>query len=319
MALSMLEAIDRQWPGAHVTWVCGETAAPLVRAAERVNEVVALNDRKLLRGGVFGALSTLCRIWLKLLGKSFDLILTGHSDPRYRLLSLTALGKERRGFGMGGWGPIPGRFHGDEYVRLVTGVDGPEALRAKIPQFRLPLLSGIEDLLPRNGKPLIALAPGGAKNILRDDALRRWPLENYALLARFLTENGNAVLITGGTGDEWVREAFEKTGVVDLIGKTGLTDLVALYGKCQLLVTHDSGPLHLGVLAGTRVLALFGPTHPDEKVRKDAKTTVLWGGEALACRPCYDGREFAKCGNNMCLGGITPQRVYAEAIRLLGK
>ncbi len=318
MALSMLEAIDRKWPGAHVTWVCGEAVAPLVKAPGRVNEVVVLNDRKLLRGGVGGALSVLVPLWFKLLGRKFDLVLSGHSDPRYGLLSATVMAYERRSFGKGRGGPVPGRYHGDEYVRLVTDEDGPEAFKARIPSFKFEPAPALQNVLSAGGN-FVALAPGGAKNILRDDALRRWPLENYVRLAELLVKNGNKVLLTGGPGDEWVREAFQKTPFIDLIGKTSLMDLVALYGKCALVVTHDSGPLHLAMLAGAPVLALFGPTDPVEKVPANGKNLVLWGGEELACRPCYDGKNYAACSNNLCLKSVTVEKVHQEALRLLKK
>jgi heptosyltransferase II len=47
------------------------------------------------------------------------------------------------------------------------------------------------------------------------------------------------------------------------------------------------------------------------------KLRVLWGGEDLACRPCYDGREFAACADNRCMKGISPAQVLAAAEEIL--
>lgn len=76
--------------------------------------------------------------------------------------------------------------------------------------------------------------------------------------------------------------------------------------------------MHLAIASGAKVLALFGPTIPSEKVPVDEKVRVLWGGEHLDCRPCYDGRNYADCDDNQCLKSITVERVLSEAVRMMG-
>jgi heptosyltransferase-2 len=283
-----------------------------------VDELVVIHDRRLLKGGVPGAFSVLAPLWLKFLGKSFDLIVTGHSDSRYGLLSFTALGKIRRQFGEspeGRW-PVPGRYHADEYVRLITGQNGPDAPKGITPILSLPLPQSLaEKLVP--GKKVVALAPGGAKNILRDDALRRWPLEHYVQLTEKLLQKGYQVITTGSMGDDGIRDSFKHLSVVDLVGQTSVMDLIALYGRSDLVITHDSGPLHLAIASGKPVIGLFGPTVPWEKVLRAERIKVLWGGEQLACRPCYDGKNYAVCAKNECLQSISVNQVYAEAERIL--
>ncbi len=319
MALSMLDPIFQKDPEASVTWVCGKTVEPLLRAVGKINELIAVDEKKLLTGGFWERGREVLSVWARLMGKRFDLVVTAHSDPRYRLLSLAAIGKVRRSFGHSGgraW-PVPGRYHGDEYARLITGIDGPDAPRGKMPVLRIPLRPELRGALKTNGKSWMVLAPGGAKNVLREDGLRRWPIENYRRLAELLAEYGYPVVLTGSSSDGWVSDFFKGMEVLDLIGKTSLLDLVALYGECPLVITHDSGPMHLAALAGTPCLALFGPTSPLEKVSGEAKTRVLWGGEQLACRPCYDGKKYADCANNVCLRSVSARKVYEEAVQIL--
>ena len=85
----------------------------------------------------------------------------------------------------------------------------------------------------------------------------------------------------------------------------------------DLVITHDGGPLHLALLAGTRLIALFGPTSPHEKVPERDGVVVLWGGADLACRPCYDGNDYADCPLNVCLREVSVERVHEEADRLI--
>jgi heptosyltransferase-2 len=318
MSLAMLKEIDRQWPGAQIAWVCGEGAAPLVEAVRRVDEIIVVNDQKLLKGGLPGALGALIPLWFRFLGKSFDLIVTGHSDPRYGWLSLTAHGKIRRQFGEGKEGrwPVPGRYHADEYVRLITGQNGPQAVLGRVPTLSLPLTQALSEKIV-SGKKVVALAPGGAKNILRDDALRRWPLDHYARLAKKLLEKDYQVVITGSSADDGIRDSFKQLPVLDLVGQTSVTDLIALYGRTDLVITHDSGPLHLAIASGKPVMGLFGPTNPWEKVPRDEKVKILWGGENLACRPCYDGKNYTVCPANECLRGVSVDQVYAEIEKIL--
>jgi len=319
MALSVLEPLRQLDPNVHITWVCGRTVAPLLRASGGVQEIIEVEEGNLLKGSLPRRLGTLFPLWFKLLGRSFDLILTGHSDPRYGLLSLTAVGKKRRRFQNKGERkmPLPGRFHGDEYVRLVTDKDGPEGIKARLPKLQLTLRSELKSRISRTEKPLVALAPGGSKNVLRDDQLRRWPVVHYRRLAEMLEKDGFQVLLTGSSSDQWVEEAFQGSGIDSLIGATDLLDLVALYGNCRLVVTHDSGPLHLAALAGAPCLALFGPTNPLEKVAAGTNVHYLWGGAELACRPCYDGKNYADCARNVCLEGLSIERVYEKAVQLL--
>ena len=321
MALSMLHPLYEKDPQVQVTWVCGRAVEPLLRATGKVRELIVVDETALLKGSAPQKALALLSLWARLFGRSFNLVLTGHSDPRYRWVSLLCRAGERRGFRPVEEKsfPAPGRYHGDEYARLADGAGVPSAKGAILPSLQLPLSHEIQSLLPKDGRPRVALAPGGAKNVMRDDALRRWPLEHYARLAGDLTRDGVSVVLTGASSDEWVRKAFEGLPVTDLVGKTSLTDLTALYGACRLLITHDSGPLHLAILAGTPTLSLFGPTRPEEKVPSNPKNRVIWGGEHLACRPCYDGKNYADCSSNDCLKSVSPEGVYREVKAILQK
>ena len=317
MALPMVEAARRLDPGAQITWLCGETVKPLVEALGTVDEVLALDERKLLAGTIRERTKVLVETWKRLGGRRFDLVVTAHGDRRYRLLALAARGGERRSFGFHGgrpW-PVPGRYHGDEYARLIHDVDGPAAERIPLPRLSFGLRADLSAMLdpPRT---TIVLVPGGAKNLLRDDALRRWPLPSYVEVARTLIDNDVRVVIAGAASDEWVRDAFARLPVVDVVGRTDLLQLAALFQRSNLVVTHDSGPMHLAVLADAPVLALFGPTRPAEKIVHSARHRVLWGGEGLPCRPCYDGRGYAANADNRCLRSITPTDVSRTALAM---
>jgi heptosyltransferase-2 len=308
MALPMLEKIREVDEDANITWVCGHPVAPLLSAFNCIDELIVVDEGKLC--GACGTLLAACeltKVCARLAGRSYDLVVTGHRDSRYRLLSCTVRGTKRRSWGWG-W-PVPGRYHGDECVRLVTGADGPSTRPTDLPTLRLPLSESLQAALRAARTPLIALAPGGARNALRDQPLKRWPLQSYVELAKRAVEFGWGVAITGAPSDEWVSAAFREISIVDLVGKTSIVDLVAVYNRCDAILTHDSGPMHLAALAGAPLVALFGPTDPAWFAPRGKCTKVLWGGSELVCRPCYDGRGYAQCADNRCMQGIGVEMV----------
>jgi heptosyltransferase-2 len=269
MAMNMLGQ------GHEITWVCGKTVAPLLRG---LTELIEVDEKRLLTGK--WKVVALVALWWKLLGRSFDLVITAHPDPRYQWITKFVRAKERKV-----WKPS-GRYHGDEYRELLAGA--------------LPKVEGRPFDL---GRPYVVIAPGGARNLLAESPHRRWPIERYAELMRKLPIT---VVVTGSESDAWVRDHLPE-GYVDLIGKTDLLDLLGVLQKAKALITHDSGPLHLAKLARCPVIALFGPTNPTQFAGPGVN--VLWGGEGLPCRPCYDGKKFAQCAHFSCMRAISVERV----------
>jgi heptosyltransferase-2 len=322
MALPMITALRSENTQKHITWLCGTIAAPLLRCVDGIEDVIAIDEAAVLAGNRARKAQAVMAAWSALRGKRFDLVLTAHTDSRYRLFGAGVRATERRWLGERGARSrlVAGRYYGDEYVRLATEVDDGTARRFAPPPLRVELDRGVGERLARlDARAPVALAPGGARNPGRDDPLRRWPVERYAEVARELVRRGRTVLLTGAPNDAWIRPAFEGIDVVDLVGATTLPGLVALYARCGVVVTHDSGPLHLARLSGAPLVGLFGPTSPASMLREDARTIALWPGAMLPCAPCYDGRNFAPCGDNVCMQHIGSNDVVARVDALLAR
>ena len=320
MALPMITALRSENAQTRITWLCGMIAAPLLRCVDGIEDVIAVNETSVLAGNRARKAQAVMAAWSALRGKRFDLVLTAHTDSRYRLFGARVHANERRWLGERSARSrlVAGRYYGDEYVRLVTGVDNGTALRFEPPPLRVELDRGVGVRLAQlDARPMVALAPGGARNPGHDDPLRRWPVARYAEVARELVRQGRRVLLTGAPHDALVRPAFEGIDVVDLVGATTLPGLVALYARCGVVVTHDSGPLHLARLSGAPLVGLFGPTSPASMLCEDARAIALWPGATLPCAPCYDGRSFAPCADNICMQRIGSNDVLARVDALL--
>jgi ADP-heptose:LPS heptosyltransferase len=85
-------------------------------------------------------------------------------------------------------------------------------------------------------------------------------LDHYVKLAEALVEAGVPITLAGGPADDWVCPAFAHLPVRNLVGQTDLTGMVELLSQAAVVVTHDSGPLHLATITRAGLVTLFGPT-----------------------------------------------------------
>ena len=302
--------------GNEIEWLCGRQIAPLLELYPWIRTMVA-DEQVLLRGSGMARLRGVLALWRQMAGRRYDLIATMYYDRRYRLLTaaaraerriwLSTTERERR--------ILPGRHHSDELARLLLGLKDEVRPRAMAPVT--PPVMPVSPV-PRTGKaPRVVLVPAGAKNLIREDALRRWPVESFVAVARELLQQGCEVLLSGGPGDGWASAAFGGLAVMDCIGRHTLVETVGLFDSSDVVVTPDTGPLHLAGMTRAAVVAIFGPTSPHFFLPQRAGVVGLWGGEGFACRPCYDGKDYAPCGNNACVRQVTPAMVVVAVNQML--
>src|SRR2546427_12359609 len=90
---------------------------------------------------------------------------------------------------------------------------------------------------------------------------------------------------------------------IDLMGQTTLKDLIALLRRARLLITNDSGPMHLAAAVGTPVIALFGPNDPARTGPYGAGHTGL--RSRVPCSPCFS-RRLTTAATTECLTSLAP-------------
>jgi len=319
LMLILIQYLREQKSDIQISWVVGRSFSPLLKEFPEIREIITVDEEKLFRGTLWQRFTELLRVMYRLLGKRFSLVIVGYRDWRYRLLSVTARRQVTRYLGniRHRQVAVEGRWRAAEYLRLLTGLDDYRAPNVSLPVLKRAIPSNILQPLYHANRPLVAIAPGGARNILRDDKLRRWPINNYVELAKRMIDERFNVIITGSISDSWVIQHFLGLNVVNLIGRTSILDLVGLYAGCSVVITHDSGSLHLAQLADARVIALFGPTLPTSVVPENEKIHVIWQGRRLACCPCYDGKNYAKCDRNVCMEMIGVDQVFELALKIV--
>ena len=188
------------------------------------------------------------------------------------------------------------------------------------PEDRIPHLSvdpqaqqQVEQLLQQEGiqanKVLIACHVSS-----NNGQAKRWPVPYWAtLIDRLVREDGVQVVLTGAPNDiplvaEVLRRTHER--VYNLAGKTSLTQLAALYQRADLLITGDSGPMHIAAAVGTPLIAIHGPTDPALSGPISPTATILRSD--IWCSPCYNAKGPAECRfhTTQCMKDVTPMQVY---------
>lgn len=159
------------------------------------------------------------------------------------------------------------------------------------------------------GRKTVAFNPGASHPV------NRWGANRFAELADMLAERiGAKVIIVGGPDDVPLAHdilARTKTGPLILAGKTNLLQLGAVLKRCGVLVTGDTGPMHIAAAVGAKVVALFGAADPERTGPIGCHNVVLQS-KKVPCVPCRSRR----CKNSFyleCMERITPQEVF-EAI-----
>ena len=166
-----------------------------------------------------------------------------------------------------------------------------------------------------NSRPLVVLHPGA------NWPHKRWSPERFAALADRLIETQRVhVMITGGPDDGQLAEALKsamRQPATVLAGQTTLRQLGAYLEQAHLVVSNDTGVLHIAAALGRPIAALYGPTSPalTGPLGDPRRMVVLHHPDCCPEIPCYHPNHPPHPGMNT----ITVEEVYAAAVKLLAR
>jgi heptosyltransferase-2 len=159
--------------------------------------------------------------------------------------------------------------------------------------------------------PWVGINPGASYG-----TAKRWLPERFAAVGDMLASRGARPVLVGGPAERPVAEAIagQMTAPVRVLcGETSLPDLTAVLSRLRLLVTNDSGPMHLAAALGIPVVAVFGPTDWRETHPVGERHRLVH--EPVHCSPC----GLRECPiDHRCMRRVTIDRVMGEADELLG-
>ena len=165
--------------------------------------------------------------------------------------------------------------------------------------------------------PLVILVPGGAYG-----PSKRWPAERFARTADRLIEKYNATVILCAAPNKMEAKIAERICTlaerkVHSLVETPLTmgELKTLFAESDLVITNDTGPRHVAIALGKKLITLFGPNNP-KWTHTGYKDEVQIVGQAK-CAPC--DKPQCKQKKHLCMEAITVKMVCNAAGKILGK
>ncbi len=212
--------------------------------------------------------------------------------------------------------PVPERYVAPlRRLGLTTPLPPPEMHLTA--QSREAMHTYVQQELPERGaRPLLAVAPGARWST------KRWPVQRFAAAAQELAQAQQAaVVVLGSAEDQRLAQELCQhltVPVLDSTGKLSLMHTAALLQQCHLLLSNDSGLMHMATALRVPVVAIFGPTVQEFGFYPfQAEAQVVQAD--LACRPCSTkGSRRCPRGHHQCMQQVTVAQVCAAAHTLWG-
>lgn len=149
---------------------------------------------------------------------------------------------------------------------------------------------------------------------------RKWGSDRFRLTAKMLSERGYGIVVVGGREDVSAGEDIIR-GVpnsLNFAGRLPLPETAAVLKESSLLITGDSGIMHIGFGLGTSIVALFGPGREKKWAPRGKNCIVI--NKNLDCSPCTTFGYTPRCSKNaVCMSFISVEEVFNAATSLLNE
>lgn len=314
---SVVELIRQKFPEAEIDWVTRSEFDYLVKLNQGVSRVWSF-DKKLGLSGLF-------HLGIELRSQNYDNVYDAHNNLRSALLSFII---RTRLFNRPKWltrsksrlkrillfsfrinlfpKPFQG-IHSYEKPLEKWGIPFREKKKFVHWNFSEAALVKTKNFVTSNNE--IVLVPSAAWE------MKRWPLDHWKKLIALMADKKFVIL--GGKEDLFCEDLknVAPERVINLAGKLSLIESCALVLSAPLIISADTGLLHVADVLGVKALALQGPTAFGFTSGSQIKTMEV----ELACRPCTkDGR--GSCSQDVyqkCMVDITPEQVAANARQMI--
>jgi lipopolysaccharide heptosyltransferase II len=320
-ALPVLRLLKLHFPGAEIFWWIDSALAPLIEGDPDLAGVVRFERKRWGKPRHWPEMLRSVR-WLR--EQNFDLVIDLQCLARSGAFAWLARGKFLAGLdevreGARGFYDlaVPRKsFHThavDWYLAVLPALGVPVHKNFQWLPERPEIAAAINSKFKTQNSKLILLQPGARwKN-------KRWPAEHFAGLVRALAGKFPAARfgILGDPGDRPLGEIISQAAperCLNLCGATSLPEMIEWIRRCDLLITNDTGPMHVAAALGRPLVALFGPTEPRRTGPYGQLENVL--RLDLPCSPCMKS-DCAYEKTDECLRALSPATVLARVEKLL--
>ena len=325
-----LNAMRHKYPNAHITWLIEEASADVIKNHKSIDRVLVSKRKTWIKnfkkGHFLKTLKEIIKFIKQLRDTEYDLVIDFQSLLKSGILIWLTKGKIKAGFGRGmehsehsyiflnkRLPAVDMNIHAVNRELILIkglGIDTKEII------FDFPInednIKQADKLLAENGidanDKIIAINP------MAKWETKLWDKRKFSIIADRLIEKGYKIYFTGSKEDySYINEIQKlmRNSSLNFAGKTNLKSLAALYKKSDLVVTTDTGPMHIAAAIQTPVVAIFGPTAPwrtgpfgdiHHVIRVDTH-----------CNPCFK----RQCHNPMCMKKISEDMVLEGISKVL--
>lgn len=310
-------AIKKSFVNARISWLVKKEFAFILEGMPELEEIITWDYQRWRKGNIFAKISYLLEMRKQLKAKQFDLVLDLQGLFKSTLLALLTACSRKYVYSDAREGSavfskrIVGENAHDHVVQRYLDVVRYFGVQIVEPEFYLPITPKARDtvakLLKQQGiEDFVVLLPATRL------ATKEWLLERYAQLAERLLTNGDNVLIVGSSADNdkaayiLTHSKSENTigKILDMTGKTDLKELMALLERSKIVIGGDTGPLHMAVAAGSKVIGLFGQREPFRSGPYGKSNISIW--KPPSCAPC----RKKVCADLLCMKAIDVEDVW---------
>ena len=318
-AIPSAAALRHTFPSARIDWMVDARYAELLGLVESVDTVIPIDPRALGRPGERAAM-------LRTIGDArrtrYDAVIDLQGLLKSALLSRAAGGARTIGFPRAHLrepaarllythAPDPGTsvhvIH--KNLALLASV-GVTDRRVHFP-INIPRAGAVQGIAEKfGGRGFAIINPGAAW------PNKRWPADRFgAIAATMLRDLGLLSVVLWGPDEESLASQVvaASSGAAEIAPPTTITDLVALTRAARLMVSGDTGPLHVAGAMGTPIVALFGPTYPQRNGPWADDDIVI---SRVAQCVCLYERQCRRA--TPCIGDISVEEVAAAIRRRMG-
>ena len=331
-ALSVIEPLKKHYPGCRITWVIEEEAADMLKRYPGIDQVVVSCRKRWIRqlkGGQYMKAVRQAAAFVKTVrSDEYDLVLDFQGLFKSGLIAGLSRAKRKIGYKNSREGSTvfysekaPVTNFNDHAIKrhfvLIKhlGIDDSEVSYA--PLFDKNDEDAVDAVLASvkadRQKPLVTIHPAAMWKT------KIWPKDKVAGLCDRLADELNCQVVLAGS---YAEESYladiisgAKADVINLAGKTKLSELACLISISDLMVSMDSGPMHIACAVKTPVVAIMGPTAPWRTGPFGEDFRVV--RKELPCSPCF---KKAKCPleHHKCMQDISVEEVFKTCCNWLG-
>ena len=319
MTTPSVSALRKGFPDAFISYIVEEPYRELVEGNPDLDKIIVLEKNQSKRD--------LFNLIRQIRKEKYDVVLDFHGGPRASLITLFSKAKLKIGYRIKYRNfiyhirlprkPEDGHFHSVEnhvnFVRaLGINVESPPPLC--LPPAKKTEAEKVKNFIEENrleGNKIIAI------HISAGNEFRNWGVDNWIRLTDLLAKRtGIKIILIGASEDKEANKEIlkkSKNSHFSLVGKLNLREVRELISLSSLFVGPDSGPMHIAASTSTPIIALFGPTLPENFAPWKAIATLI--EKKFDCRPCKQRGCIHE--DFRCLRKIKPEEIYQACLRFI--